>query len=159
EIGAASTGTVDRLNADLAGAFADGARVEARDLGGAPPCRARLGQEPTAARCQHGEQTNNNRADQNAADARYHSMENASTGVNASSTLGCARRRQLRQGRYGYKIVKGGSLRRASPIEMILKAPPVLVARSAKEHILGLQRFGPQHPVGLGPILRDQEHD
>src|SRR5439155_21479659 len=87
EISTAGTGAADRLDADLAGTFADGARVEARDLGVAPPGRARLRQEPTAAGCQHDEQTNNNRADQNPADATHHGVENASVGVNASSTF------------------------------------------------------------------------
>src|SRR4051812_5143899 len=47
---------------------------------------------------------------------------------------------------------------KASFIEMVLEALPKVAAWSAKEHIVGLQRFGPQHPVGFGSILRNQEH-
>src|SRR5262249_48234553 len=46
---------------------------------------------------------------------------------------------------------------RASFIEMVFEAFPVFTAWSAKEHIIGLQRSGPQHPVGLRPVLRNQE--
>ena len=36
-------------------------------------------------------------------------------------------------------VMRGGS----SFIEMVFKALPILSARSAKEHIVGIQRFGP----------------
>src|SRR5262245_29201933 len=41
---------------------------------------------------------------------------------------------------------------------MVFEAPPIFTARSAKEHVVGLQRFGPKHPVGFRPVLRNQEH-
>ena len=41
---------------------------------------------------------------------------------------------------------------------MVFEALPIFNAGSAKEHIVGLQRFGPQHPIGFRPVLRNQEH-
>src|SRR5215510_10602548 len=53
------------------------------------------------------------------------------------------------------RVMRGGSLF----VEMVFQALPEFSARSAKEHVVGLQLFGPQHSVGFGRVLRDQEDD
>src|SRR5262249_18257961 len=103
EIGPTGARPADRLDADLAGALADGARAEARDLGVASPGLS-FGEEFAAAARQHGEGAKNNRTDEVPTKPTHHGMDNASGSVNTSSTFRTRTPPLVSPARYGLRI-------------------------------------------------------